>query len=111
MWLEGRKQRVVLNGEASEWAEVLSGLPQGSVFGSTLFLILINDIGRAVDVTSSVLLKFADDTKVVRVVESGEQKEEMQATINWLVKWSADWQMLFNAGKCHLLHLGRGNAR
>ena len=35
----------------------------------------------------------------------------MQATVNRLVKWSADWQMLFNAGKCHLLHLGRGNAR
>ena len=111
VWLEGRKQRVVLNGEASEWSDVLSGVPQGSVLGPTLFLIFINDIDRAVDVTSSVLLKFADDTKVAKVVESEEQREEMQATINRLVQWSAEWQMLFNAGKCHLLHLGRGNAR
>ena len=81
------------------------------MLGPTLFLIFINDIDRAVDVTSSVLLKFADDTKVARVVETEDQKEEMQATINRLVKWSADWQMLFNSGKCHLLHLGRGNAR
>jgi hypothetical protein len=39
---------------------------------TTLFLIFINDINRAVEVTSSVLLKFADDTKVARVVTGGE---------------------------------------
>jgi ribonuclease P/MRP protein subunit RPP40 len=69
VWLEGRKQRVVLNGEASEWTEVLSAVPQGSVMGPTLFLIFINDIDKAVDVTSSVLLQFADNTKVARVVK------------------------------------------
>ena len=111
MWLEDRKQRVVLNGEASEWADVLSGVPQGSVLGPTLFLIFINDIDKAVEVTSSVLLKFADDTKVGRVVESEEQREELQSTINRLVGWSVEWQMLFNSEKCHILHLGPRNAK
>jgi hypothetical protein len=74
-------------------------------------LYCICDNYKAMDVTSSVLLKFADYTKVARVVESDEQREELQSTINKLVEWSVEWQMLFNAGKCHLLHLCRGNAK
>jgi hypothetical protein len=81
------------------------------VLGPTLFLIFINDINRAVDVTSTVLLKFADDTKVARVVESEEQRGELQSAINKLVEWSTEWQMMFNAGKCHILHLGGRNAK
>ena len=43
-WLSGRKQRVVLEGELSEWAEVLSSVLQGSVLAAILFNIFINDI-------------------------------------------------------------------
>ena len=47
--------------------------------------VLINNINRAMEVTSSVLRKFADDTKEGRVVEKEEQREELQSTINKLV--------------------------
>ena len=62
-WLRGRKQRVVINGKASSWAEVLSGVPQGSVLGPLLFLVFINDIDEAVS-KLDLIRKFADDTKL-----------------------------------------------
>ena len=60
-WLCGRKQRVALNGQVSEWKDILSGVPQGSVLGPILFVIYINDIDECVN---GRILKFADDTKI-----------------------------------------------
>ena len=57
----------------------------------------------------SVLLKFADDTKVGMVVDSEKQREALQNTIDRLLEWSVEWQMLLNSDKCHILHLGPNN--
>ena len=46
--LVGRKQRVVIEGHASNWLEVTSGVLQGSILGPLLFLIYINDIPSSV---------------------------------------------------------------
>jgi len=43
-FLLGRRQRVVVAGSLSEWTQVLSGIPQGSVLGPVMFICYINDL-------------------------------------------------------------------
>ena len=98
---------VVVDGEVSGWKSVLSGVPQGSVRGPILFLVLyINDLEEGV---TDKLLKFADDTKLFRKAKEIGDKQKLQDYIDKLVKWSEKLQMLFNFGKCKCLHTGSGN--
>ena len=59
-YLSGRKQRVVIRGEKTQWLDVYGGFPQGSVIGPILFLIYINDLPNEIKYKINV---FADDTK------------------------------------------------
>ena len=105
-WLNSRVQRVVLNGSASEWSMVCSGIPQGSVLGPLLFILYINDIDS--DIVSR-LSKFADDTKLFSEASSTEQALLLQQDLDNLYQWSQDWLMLFNIKKCKVMHLGQNN--
>ena len=60
-YLTNRRQRVVIKGQSSKWAQILAGVPQGSILGPLLFLIYIDDIIN--DIESEILL-FADDTAI-----------------------------------------------
>ena len=108
-WLRGRKQRVVLNGKESDWADVLSGVPQGSVLGPILFLIYINDIDDAIDCVSTLIKKFADDTKIASIVDTEEQRKQLQEQLDALSRWAEIWQMSFNIDKCVVMHIGTTN--
>ena len=62
----------------------MSGVPQGSVLGTILFLIYINDLE---DDISGKVLKFVDDTKVFRRVTNDTDKQSSQDDLDKLVKW------------------------
>ena len=110
-WLTERKQRVVLNGSCSSWRSVFSGVPQGSILGPTLFVIFINDIDLALDLTDLFLSKFAEDTKAARVVDTDAEAARLQNDLDGFAQWAREWQMLFNVDKCKVIHVGRTNPR
>lgn len=109
-WLDDRQQRTVLNGRFSDWKDVTSGVPQGSVLGPCLFIIYINDIEAAID-TIMLVKKFADDTKACGVADKLEDCENLQEQVDKLYQWSMDWQMLFNKEKCKVIHVGGNSLR
>ena len=102
-WLSNRQQRVVINGECSNWAHVASGVPQGSVLGPILFIIYINDLDA--DIMSNIS-KFADDTKL-----GNRDSLTLQNDLNKIINWSKTWQMKFNTDKCKVIHFGRSNVK
>ena len=57
-YLTNRRQRVVLDGFNSDLASIESGVPQGSILGSLLFLVYINDLQR--NIKSNVNFFFYD---------------------------------------------------
>ena len=61
------------------------------------------------DLTASFLSKFADNTNWARFVESEEDRKKFQDGVDGLARWSHDWQLLFNVGKCKIMHFGAKN--
>ena len=93
-FLRNRKQRVVLNGQSSSWADVTAGVPQGSILGPLLFLIYINDLA---DDLSSIAKLFADDTLLFSVVHIvNTTAKELNNDLVKISNWEYQWKMSFN---------------
>ena len=101
-FLKDRQQRVVCEGEMSEWEPVTSGVPQGSVIGPILFLLYINDLP---DGLQSQVRLFADDTIVYMAISSKKQAEILQSDLDKLADWEDKWQMKFHPQKCSVLRI------
>ena len=109
-WIEGflkdRRQKVLVNGSESEWANVLSGIPQGSILGPVMFTLFVNDLPNEVN---SIISMFADDTKLYAPLITTETGEMMMTDLSKLEDWAARMQMKFHPAKCKVMHLGNNN--
>ena len=96
--------RVVVNGVKSDWAPVVSGVPQGTVLGPLLFSLHINDI--TADIESEIRL-FADDCVCNREIKDKEDTLKLQKDIDRLGNWAWKWSMRFQPVKCNMMQLTR----
>ena len=105
-FLSNRGLRIVLDGKSSQEYPVNTGVPQGSIFGPTLFLLYINDLPD--DVICNNI--YADDTtlcsKCDQASELWQQLElasELESDLRDTVEWGRKWLLDFNAGKTQLV--------
>jgi hypothetical protein len=85
--LWNRYQRVVINEFSSTWKEVQHWVPQGSVLGSLLFLIYINDLSKSIS-DKSIPVLFADDTSfIITNRDDNEFRHKVNEVFNKINKW------------------------
>ena len=81
-------KHVVVNGSFSNYADIESGVPQGTVLGPLLFLLHINDLPSCVN--SKVRL-FADDCLLYRKIKNNQNQIDMQRDLDALMDWGSTW--------------------
>ena len=93
-FLSDRYQRVVLNGNNSNWNKIKAGVPQRSILDPLFFLIYINDLSSEVSCSAKL---FADDTSLFSVVENvNETTANLNKDLENINRWAQQWKMSFN---------------
>ena len=100
-FLCGRTQKVSVEGCLSDESAVTSGVPQGTVLGPILFLIHIIDINN--DVEHCRVSSFADDTRIVKSINTPDDRNLLQTDLNRIYNWSCDNKMKFNNDKFEMI--------
>ena len=107
-FLTNRKHRVRIFNTRSKWREVLSGVPQGSVLATILFIIYIDDLPNEI---ISFILLFADDSKLYKLLQTNLDYILLTKDLNKIEEWCNKWCMRLNIDKCKVMHLGRTNPK
>ena len=98
---------MVLDLKSAQEYPVNAGVPQGSILGSTPFLLYINDLPD--DVTCNIAI-YADDTTLYSKCDQAfdlwqqlELASELESDLRGTVDWGRKWLVDFNPGKTQLI--------
>ena len=86
----------------SEWVEVTSGVPQGTILGPLIFLLYINDIADDLNATCHL---FADDCLLYKCYSEFQETNNLQEHLNKLEILSNRWLLEFNPSKCKVMYI------
>ena len=108
-FLTNRQQQVRVGNVLSSKEWVRSGVPQGSVLGPLLFLIMLLDIDK--DVKFSMIGSYADDTRLWRFIHGDGDQELLQRDLGVLYEWAVANNKAFNDLKFEYLAMGEPSNR
>ena len=103
---------MVLDERSSQEHPVNARVPQGSILGSTLFLLYINDLP---DVICGIAIHADDTTLYSKYDQAFDQwlqlplASKFESDLRDIVEWGKNWLVDFNAGKAQLALFDRSN--
>jgi hypothetical protein len=106
-FLKNRTQSVIVDGAISSPLNVISGVPQGTVLGPILFLIMANDLSLSCKYTN--ISCFADDTRILATIKGEADVRNAQEDLDKVAMWADKNNMKFNKNKFELVRYGKDN--
>ena len=107
------KQTVRINNIFSDWADVDSEIPQGSLLRPVLFIIYIHDLTEYCDCGSELYL-YADDAKLFKHIKNEVDSQVLQDDLikmkqeeeEEFIGWMDVWLLRLNVAKCNHVSYG-----
>ena len=107
-YLTNRQQRTKVNNKYSEWSNIETGVPQGSILGPLLFNIYINDIFYFINETD--IANYADDNTPYAIDPNVDILiEKLECDVAILAKWFNENYLKLNEDKCHMIITNHSN--